>query len=60
MAENYKINDLGNGKKQLIVEFNEKDEGVLSSTGKSRVIASSNGFKPIGNGIKIAFNVIKK
>ncbi len=59
MAENYKINDLGNGKKQLIIEYDENSAGVLSSTGKSYVIASSNGFKQAGK-VKIAFNVIRK
>jgi hypothetical protein len=56
---NFEIKDLGNGKKQLIVEYNENDTGVLSSTGKSHIIASSNGFKPAGV-VKIMFNIIKK
>jgi hypothetical protein len=55
----YTIEDLGNGKKRLIIEYDENSEGTLSSTGKSHVIASSNGFKPVGK-VKIAFNVIRK
>lgn len=55
----FEIKDLGNGKKQLVIEYDENSAGTLSSTGKSHVIASSNGFKPAGK-VKIAFNVIRK
>lgn len=59
MSDNYKIVDIdGKGKKQLVIEYNENDEGTISKTGKSRIIASSNGFKKAGN-VKISFNVIK-
>lgn len=56
----YTIEDLGNGKKRLIIEYDENSAGTLSSTGKSHVIASSNGFKKAGDKVKIAFNVIRQ
>jgi len=60
----YKIEDLGNGKKRISFEVDMNSTGNISSTGKSHIIASSNGFKPVGeaNGKKVTlmFNVIRK
>lgn len=61
MTSKYIVKDLGNGQKQLIVDFNVNDIGTPSSTGKSNIIASSNGFKKVeGSNVSLMFNVIKK
>ena len=58
MTENFRIEDKGNGKKELIIPYDENSMGITSKTGKSQIIASSNGFKKAG-AVKISFNVIK-
>ena len=51
------INKIGKGKIEIVFD---EDSQELSTSGKSYLLGSSHGYVPIGDGISINYNIIKK
>lgn len=44
---------------ELVIRINLKDKGHPSASGKSQVIASTEGNADVGNGMKLGLNLYK-